>query len=155
MAAPYPPKSATQLAADIDRDTLLRAQQDMTLSQALQARDRLREQFPALAEVSAMIGKPEAAPAPAPQQLDAVLAERGSRYGSFAANSYYADKLIEVLRDAEQDRANNGQQPLTPYQRNALVMIFQKTSRILSGDASYADNWVDIAGFASLGNNPR
>jgi hypothetical protein len=151
----------------------------MTMSQALKARDQLREQFPALAEAASMVGKsdaqvaadlqrearlraeaeaaskPQAAPVPAPQQLDAVLAERGSRYGSFAANSYYADKLIEVLRDAEQDRANNGQQPLTPYQRNALVMIFQKTSRILSGDASYADNWVDIAGFASLGNNPR
>ena len=37
----------------------------------------------------------------------------------------------------------------------ALEMIAHKIARILSGDADYADNWVDIAGYAQLGNNPR
>lgn len=39
---------------------------------------------------------------------------------------------------------------LTDTQREALHMIFSKIARILNGDPSHADNWHDIAGYATL-----
>jgi len=35
-------------------------------------------------------------------------------------------------------------------QREALEMIAHKIARILNGDPNYADNWIDIAGYATL-----
>ena len=34
--------------------------------------------------------------------------------------------------------------------REALEMIQHKVGRILNGDATWADSWVDIAGYAKL-----
>lgn len=87
--------------------------------------------------------------------IAAILDERSSRYGSFADNSRYAQQIIKVVRDGQQERISAGRLPMTEYQVNALHMIAQKMSRIISGDADYADNWDDIAGFAQLGKNPR
>ena len=39
---------------------------------------------------------------------------------------------------------------LKPDQQEALEMMAAKVSRILIGDPDYADNWDDIAGFATL-----
>lgn len=88
--------------------------------------------------------------------VNTILAERGKRYGSFAANSQYAQQLIAVIEDAQIERTKQDTYDLLqPHHVNALHMIAQKISRILSGDANYADNWDDIAGFAQLGKNPR
>jgi hypothetical protein len=35
-------------------------------------------------------------------------------------------------------------------QLEALDMIAHKIARILNGDPNYADNWIDIAGYATL-----
>ena len=35
-------------------------------------------------------------------------------------------------------------------QAEAIDMIFSKLARILNGDPNYADNWIDIAGYATL-----
>jgi hypothetical protein len=88
-------------------------------------------------------------------QVTNVLDERGSRYGSWIRNSQYARSMINVMEAAKHDREMQEQQPLTPHQENAICMIFQKISRILSGDPSYEDNWIDIAGYAELGRKPR
>ena len=37
-----------------------------------------------------------------------------------------------------------------PDQREALEMIQHKVARILNGDPTYTDNWIDIAGYATL-----
>ena len=86
-----------------------------------------------------------------------VLEERGSRYGSFRRNADISQRLCEIVREASRDRdlGKNKQEPLSNHQLEALEMICHKMARILSGDASYEDNWVDIQGYAQLGMDPR
>lgn len=91
-----------------------------------------------------------------PATTEAILKERGSRYGSFADNSRVSQALSGVLADELQRRTQRGQCFLECYQREAIEMIFHKIARIVSGDdPSYADNWDDIAGYAQLGKVPR
>lgn len=88
-----------------------------------------------------------------PQTTEAILEARGKTYGSFAENSDYACQFLAVIRKAKVARLGNRPE-LTVSQENALNMICQKMSRILSApDASYADNWDDIAGYAKLGRD--
>lgn len=88
--------------------------------------------------------------------IAAVLNERGSRYGSFSDNAYISQALCNIIRyEGRSGRVSRHQPVLKDFQMEALEMIAHKIARILSGDADYADNWVDIAGYAQLGNNPR
>lgn len=76
--------------------------------------------------------------------IGAILAERGSRYGSFEGHA----KITWGLKNA---MVNTLKYPnLTDDQREALDMIAHKIGRILNGDPNYADSWVDIAGYAKL-----
>lgn len=73
-----------------------------------------------------------------------VLNERGKRYGKFACHA-------QISQDIKTMMYNNGRwQHLSPDQAEALEMIAHKIARILNGDPDYADNWVDIAGYAQL-----
>ncbi|WP_225783354.1 DUF6378 domain-containing protein [Xenophilus sp. Marseille-Q4582] len=76
--------------------------------------------------------------------IDAVLDERGKRYGVFAEHAAISQTLTGTMRICE------GWDRLTYDQREALEMIAHKISRILNGDPNYADSWVDIAGYAKL-----
>ncbi len=78
------------------------------------------------------------------------LDQRGPVYGSFRENSRVAVSLLEVINAEQKARTV----PLPDYEYNALVMIAEKMSRILVGK-SHEDNWIDIAGYAELGRNPR
>lgn len=82
----------------------------------------------------------------AENEIDAILTERGSRYGSFRdhAEITYALKMTAV------DFAHKKGTQLQCDQAEALDMIFHKIGRILNGDPNYADSWVDIAGYAKL-----
>lgn len=75
--------------------------------------------------------------------IKATLAQRGSRYGDWFEDSACADGLIQHLKDY-------GWKDVPPMQRHALRMILTKVSRIVNGDPTYADNWHDIAGYATL-----
>lgn len=76
--------------------------------------------------------------------IDATLAERGARYGSFEDHAKIAQDLQDVLR------AQPGWLALAPDQRQALTVIADKVARMLNGDPDYIDNWHDIAGYALL-----
>ena len=77
-------------------------------------------------------------------ELEKTLLERGGRYGEFLENANISQKLKDILRSSQ------GWDDLYNDHREALEMIAAKISRILCGDPSYEDNWVDIAGYASL-----
>lgn len=77
-------------------------------------------------------------------QIDKTLAERGSRYGSFADMAAISQALCEVMR------ATPGWKRLTPSQREALEMIQHKIARMLNGDPTYEDNAVDVVGYSTL-----
>lgn len=72
------------------------------------------------------------------------LAERGTRYGTFINNACIAQALKMELQDA------SNWTRMAPDQREALEVICQKISRIVTGDPDYIDNWHDIQGYAKL-----
>ena len=72
------------------------------------------------------------------------LKERGSRYGNYLAQT----KISKALQNRM--RQTSSYHELDPDMQDALEMIAVKVSRILNGDPDYADNWEDIAGYATL-----
>ena len=76
--------------------------------------------------------------------LGSVLQERGSRYGEFINNANVSQDLKCIMEQST--NWNNMDNDM----REALHMIAHKISRILEGDYSYDDSWVDIAGYSTL-----
>lgn len=76
--------------------------------------------------------------------IDAILNERGSRYGSFVTHAYITQRIKAVMSDTPNWIA------LSDDMIEALEMIAHKIGRILNGDPAYPDSWVDIAGYAQL-----
>ena len=79
-----------------------------------------------------------------PNGVDALLAERGSRYGSFPVHAAITQNIKSAME------ASPNWAKLAPDQREALEMIAHKIGRILNGDPDYDDSWDDIAGYATL-----
>lgn len=75
---------------------------------------------------------------------EALIAERGSRYGKFKDGADIMQSLKDTMRDVD------GWNKLTASQKEALDMIQHKIGRILNGDPTYDDSWKDIAGYATL-----
>ena len=77
--------------------------------------------------------------------IKSVLAERGSRYGSF-------DTHARITQSLKASFISNSQSYLkmTPSMKEAVDMILHKLGRIGNGDPSYLDSWVDIVGYAQL-----
>lgn len=90
--------------------------------------------------------------------VQAVLDERGSRYGDFSDHARLAQQLQACLREHKIPNMCIGGMPTyhQPYlsldsvKKQALIVITDKLARILNGDPNYADNWVDIQGYARL-----
>jgi hypothetical protein len=78
--------------------------------------------------------------------LNAVLVERGSRYGDFKGHAEVTMGLKQVIEAELEVRRKF----LAPDQTEALHMICHKIGRIVNGDADYEDSWRDIAGYAQL-----
>lgn len=76
--------------------------------------------------------------------VDAVLAERGKRYGEFWRHAEITQQLKGIVEQYGDSTK------LTPLHLEALDMIMHKIGRILNGDPNYADSWIDIAGYAKL-----
>lgn len=76
--------------------------------------------------------------------LGSVLQERGSRYGEFINNANVSQDLKCIMEQST--NWNNMDNDM----REALHMIAHKISRILEGDYTYDDSWVDIAGYSTL-----
>lgn len=76
--------------------------------------------------------------------IEAVLDERGKRYGAFKGHAAVTQRLKTVMRN------NEGWKNLGDEHKEALEMIVHKIGRIVNGDPTYKDSWVDIAGYAQL-----
>ena len=76
--------------------------------------------------------------------INDMLAERQARYGTFEGHARISQALKAVMHE------RSGWDRLKPDQREALEMIQHKVARILNGDPNYTDNWIDIAGYATL-----
>lgn len=82
--------------------------------------------------------------APPENSLDQILDERGKQYGVFAMQAVYAQSLKATMR------GHPNYPSLSAYKQEALDMIVHKIARILNGNSSNVDSWVDIAGYATL-----
>lgn len=80
----------------------------------------------------------------APLSIDQTLAERGSRYGSFAEHA----RITQAIKAAMADSPNWAK--LDADMREALEMLAHKAGRILNGDPAYHDSWHDIIGYTKL-----
>ncbi len=76
--------------------------------------------------------------------IDDTLNERGERYGDFIENAKLSQTLKTILQSTPKWNE------LRADQAEALEVIMQKISRILTGDPKYRDNWHDIVGYAKL-----
>lgn len=73
-----------------------------------------------------------------------MLDEREGRYGSFENHAAIAQQLKYPMHiTAKWNKLANDQ-------KEALEMVQHKIARILNGDPNYLDNWVDLAGYATL-----
>lgn len=75
---------------------------------------------------------------------EAILKERGARYGKFEDQARISQNLLRMLR------SEPGWQNLSDDQKEALTIICIKEARIINGDPNWADSWRDIAGYAEL-----
>ena len=75
--------------------------------------------------------------------IDATLAERGSRHGVFATHA-------KITQDIKRAMYQGNWAKLADDQRECLEMLAHKISRILNGDPDYHDSWHDIVGYAKL-----
>ena len=76
--------------------------------------------------------------------IESTLAERSSRYGTFAGHARISTNIKRAMADSP------NWERLAPDQREALDMIAHKVARILNGDPDYHDSWHDIIGYTKL-----
>lgn len=76
--------------------------------------------------------------------IDATLAERGHRYGTFVGHAKVTQQLKDTMRH------HDGWSRLCADQRECLEMVAHKIGRVLNGDPNYHDSWHDIVGYTKL-----
>lgn len=77
-------------------------------------------------------------------EIQKTLEQRGKRYGEFKKQAKIAQQLKAVMYESAMECS------LSDDKKEALEMICTKIARIVNGDPNYKDNWVDIAGYATL-----
>lgn len=75
--------------------------------------------------------------------IENVLSER-SVYGSYSDKAEFI-QLVKMLLRGTPSWDNQ-----TASQKESLDMIISKIGRIVYGDTTYRDNWIDIVGYATL-----
>jgi GTP-sensing pleiotropic transcriptional regulator CodY len=78
--------------------------------------------------------------------INNILQERGSRYGSFENHA----KICQTLKAVINTNLISLNKHLASDQQQALDVICDKIARMINGDPDYVDNWIDIAGYAKL-----
>jgi hypothetical protein len=90
------------------------------------------------------IAELEARAAKADRGTETLLVERRNTHGAFVDNARLSQAIKTLMHAAP------GWPSMTDVQREALEMIALKLSRILSGQASFGDHWLDVAGYSTL-----
>jgi hypothetical protein len=76
--------------------------------------------------------------------VEGILAERAKTHGKFVEVARIAQAFKEVMRNSE------GWQNLSPSMRESLEMQASKKARIIAGNPTHKDSWIDIEGYAHL-----
>jgi len=78
------------------------------------------------------------------KKINKVLEERGKNYGDF---NDFSELFMDFHKVCKKSKSIS---KCTPIQKVSLYMILHKITRIINGDPSYIDSWVDITGYAQL-----
>lgn len=78
--------------------------------------------------------------------IQALLNERGERYGKFRNLAQVTQELKRVMTR----HAHAVGSTFSDSQWEALEMIASRIGRLVNGDSSHIDSWEDIAGYAML-----
>ncbi len=89
---------------------------------------------------------PPAAEEAKADEVDTVLNARADQYGSFMQSADTAIRVKGIMHNAIARNDAN----LFPDQILAIDMHAEKLRRIVNGNASHRDSWLDIAGYAKL-----
>ncbi len=76
--------------------------------------------------------------------INFILEERGSSYGDFGSQALISQNIKAAMRHSP------NWQKLPADMKESLEMVALKIGRILNGNPTYADSWVDIVGYAQL-----
>ncbi len=76
--------------------------------------------------------------------IEAILTERGKRYGDFKGHADITQGIKAVYHDGK------NWPTLSDDKKEALEMIAHKIGRILNGDPEFHDSWQDIIGYTKL-----
>lgn len=76
--------------------------------------------------------------------MNKVTKERGKTHGNFSDNAEISQGIKRYMHNSI------NWETMSDEEKEALDMIALKISRICSGRPHYRDNWVDVAGYASL-----
>lgn len=79
-------------------------------------------------------------------EVNEVVKERHGTHGPFDAQA----TIAQALKDAA--RLGDSWNEMSGAQREAVDMILHKVSRIVCGNPNFEDHWVDIQGYAKIGN---
>ena len=77
-------------------------------------------------------------------EINEILAERGTRYGCFFGHATISQDIKDSLR------SNRNWHRLSADKRESLEMIAHKMARIMNGDPEYIESWRDIEGYSKL-----
>lgn len=77
-------------------------------------------------------------------EVSNMLEQRAQTYGPYKFQAVISQGIKDAIHKAP------GFARMSPYMQESLEMIANKIGRILNGDPTYADSWVDIAGYAQL-----
>jgi len=84
-------------------------------------------------------------------ETENVLKNRGRKYGDFPPLAELSQNLYEsILTHNEIFCSNENKIANDPVIREGISMIVHKLARVANGDCLYRDNFVDIAGYATL-----
>ena len=81
-----------------------------------------------------------------------IISARGVTHGDFADHARITQRLKIVIDDELTLRLQRQQPPLAYTQKESLDMMMHKIGRIIAGEASFADHWIDISGYAEIAN---
>ena len=83
---------------------------------------------------------------PKQNTVDDVLNERAQNYGKFIEGAEIMQMTKRLVHNYVEQRGTT----LAFDQLEAIDMIIHKLARIINGNPDHTDNWVDIAGYATL-----
>ena len=73
-------------------------------------------------------------------------------HGNFKDHARITQCLKLIIDHEVTLRMQRQQPPLTYAQKESLDMIAHKIGRIIAGESSFTDHWIDISGYAEIAN---